>query len=64
MLFISIVLFFPPIQPVTPQNMYETPTLFSGTGIEVDMEPRNYASVVVVFIALFALSWWWLSARR
>ncbi|KAF3896852.1 Programmed cell death protein 2, C-terminal putative domain family protein [Trichophyton interdigitale] len=44
-LFISIVLFFPPIQPVTPQNM-------------------NYASVVVIFIALFALSWWWLSARR
>ncbi|OAL75231.1 amino acid permease [Trichophyton violaceum] len=44
-LFISIVLFFPPIQPVTPQNM-------------------NYASVVVTFIALFALSWWWLSARK
>ncbi|KAF3490950.1 amino acid permease 2 [Arthroderma uncinatum] len=43
-LFISVVLFFPPVQPVTLQNM-------------------NYAIVVAAFIALFALSWWWLSAK-
>ncbi|KAK2878144.1 hypothetical protein FQN49_001119 [Arthroderma sp. PD_2] len=44
-LFISVVLFFPPVQPVTLQNM-------------------NYAICVAAFIALFALSWWWLSARK
>ncbi|QVM06605.1 hypothetical protein D8B26_001312 [Coccidioides posadasii str. Silveira] len=44
-LFISVVLFFPPHKPVTPENM-------------------NYAICVAAFIALFALSWWWLSARR
>ncbi|KMU90340.1 amino acid permease 2 [Coccidioides immitis H538.4] len=44
-LFISVVLFFPPHKPVTPENM-------------------NYAICVAAFIALFAMSWWWLSARR
>ncbi|EEH43521.2 uncharacterized protein PADG_08141 [Paracoccidioides brasiliensis Pb18] len=44
-LFISVVLFFPPTRPITPQNM-------------------NYAICVAAFIALFSLSWWWLSARR
>ncbi|KLJ08510.1 hypothetical protein EMPG_16053 [Blastomyces silverae] len=44
-LFISVVLFFPPTRPITPKNM-------------------NYAICVAAFIALFSLSWWWLSARR
>ncbi|KAK2763773.1 hypothetical protein FQN54_009390 [Arachnomyces sp. PD_36] len=44
-IFISVVLFFPPVRPVTPQNM-------------------NYAICVAAFIALFSLSWWWLSARQ
>ncbi|KAL2014095.1 hypothetical protein VTN00DRAFT_1620 [Thermoascus crustaceus] len=44
-IFISIVLFFPPSKPVTVANM-------------------NYAICVAAFIAIFALSWWWLSARR
>ncbi|KAK2731160.1 hypothetical protein FQN57_003630 [Myotisia sp. PD_48] len=44
-LFISVILFFPPTRPITPQNM-------------------NYAICVAAFIALFALSWWWLSARK
>ncbi|KKA23478.1 Amino-acid permease [Rasamsonia emersonii CBS 393.64] len=44
-IFISVVLFFPPTQPVTPANM-------------------NYAVCVAAFIAIFSLSWWWLSARR
>ncbi|PGH21583.1 hypothetical protein AJ80_03143 [Polytolypa hystricis UAMH7299] len=44
-LFISVVLFFPPTKPITPANM-------------------NYAICVAAFIALFSLSWWWLSARR
>ncbi|OXV08479.1 hypothetical protein Egran_03758 [Elaphomyces granulatus] len=44
-LFISVILFFPPSKPVTPSNM-------------------NYAICVAAFIAIFSLSWWWLSARR
>ncbi|QSS51294.1 hypothetical protein I7I53_06582 [Histoplasma capsulatum var. duboisii H88] len=44
-LFISVVLFFPPTRPITAENM-------------------NYAICVAGFIALFSLSWWWLSARR
>ncbi|KAL1967561.1 hypothetical protein VTN77DRAFT_3076 [Rasamsonia byssochlamydoides] len=44
-IFISVVLFFPPTRPVTPANM-------------------NYAVCVAAFIAVFSLSWWWLSARR
>ncbi|KXS99395.1 hypothetical protein AC579_8801 [Pseudocercospora musae] len=43
--FISIVLFFPPIYPVTALNM-------------------NYAVAVAAFVAIFALSWWWLGARH
>ncbi|OKL60303.1 hypothetical protein UA08_04340 [Talaromyces atroroseus] len=43
-MFISVVLFFPPTRPVTATNM-------------------NYAVCVAAFIAVFSLSWWWLSAR-
>ncbi|TGZ81223.1 amino acid permease [Ascodesmis nigricans] len=43
-LFISVVLFFPPERPITAANM-------------------NYAICVALFMALFALSWWWLGAR-
>ncbi|GAM41228.1 amino acid permease [Talaromyces pinophilus] len=43
--FISVILFFPPTRPITAANM-------------------NYAICVALFIALFSLSWWWLSARN
>lgn len=43
--FISVILFFPPVSPVTPANM-------------------NYAIVWAAFIALFALVWWFLGARK
>ncbi|KAL1854151.1 polyamine transporter tpo5 [Paecilomyces lecythidis] len=43
-LFISMILFFPPSKPVTVANM-------------------NYAVCVAAFIAIFALVWWWVSAR-
>ncbi|KAI9868304.1 MAG: hypothetical protein M1813_005747 [Trichoglossum hirsutum] len=43
--FISVVLFFPPVKPVTAQNM-------------------NYAICVAAFIAVFAISWWWIGARK
>lgn len=43
--FISVVLFFPSIRPITPANM-------------------NYAICVAAFMALFALSWWWIGARK
>ncbi|GAD96805.1 amino-acid permease, putative [Paecilomyces variotii No. 5] len=43
-LFISMILFFPPSKPVTAANM-------------------NYAVCVAAFIAIFALVWWWVSAR-
>ena len=41
----TVVLLFPTVNPVTPQNM-------------------NYAVVVAVGIAGFALGWWWLGARK
>jgi amino acid transporter len=44
-LFISTILFFPTIRPVTAFNM-------------------NYAICVAAFIATFALSWWWVGARK
>lgn len=44
-LFISVILFFPPTYPVTALNM-------------------NYAVAIAGFIALFAISWWYLQARR
>jgi amino acid transporter len=44
-LFISVVLFFPPTRPVTVLNF-------------------NYAICVAAFMAVFALSWWWLGARQ
>ncbi|EEA20771.1 hypothetical protein EYB25_008257 [Talaromyces marneffei] len=43
--FISLILFFPPTRPITAANM-------------------NYAICVAAFIAIFSLSWWWLSARN
>ncbi|KAH0548484.1 hypothetical protein GP486_007938 [Trichoglossum hirsutum] len=43
--FISVVLFFPPVKPITAQNM-------------------NYAICVAAFIALFAVGWWWIGARK
>jgi hypothetical protein len=44
-LFISVVLFFPPIKPVTAANM-------------------NYAICVAGVIAIIAMSWWYLSAKK
>ncbi|KIW60240.1 hypothetical protein PV05_00472 [Exophiala xenobiotica] len=44
-LFISVILFFPPANPVTAANM-------------------NYAVVIAGFIALFALCWWYLGAKK
>lgn len=43
--FITVVLFFPTVNPVTAINM-------------------NYAVVVAAGIGIFALSWWWLGARK
>ena len=44
-IFISVVLFFPSIRPITAANM-------------------NYAICVAAFIALFSMSWWYLSAHK
>ena len=44
-LFISVILLFPPTYPVTALNM-------------------NYAVAIAAFIALFALTWWYLQARK
>jgi amino acid transporter len=44
-LFISVILFFPPTYPVTALNM-------------------NYAVAIASLIALFAVSWWFIQARR
>ncbi|KAH6659532.1 amino acid permease, variant [Truncatella angustata] len=44
-LFISVILFFPPTYPVTPLNM-------------------NYAVAIAGFVALFAITWWYLQAKR
>ena len=44
-IFISVVLFFPSIRPITAANM-------------------NYAICVAAFIALFSMSWWYLSANK
>ncbi|KAI0129112.1 amino acid permease [Xylariales sp. AK1849] len=44
-LFISVILFFPPTYPVTALNM-------------------NYAVAIAAFIAAFAISWWYLQAKR
>ena len=44
-LFISVILFFPPTYPVTALNM-------------------NYAVAIAGFIGLFALTWWYLQARK
>ncbi|KAI1619411.1 putative amino-acid permease [Exophiala viscosa] len=43
--FISVVLFFPPVSPVTATNM-------------------NYAVAIAGFIVIFALSWWYMSAKK
>ena len=43
--FISVVLFFPSVRPITPANM-------------------NYAICVAGFIAIFSMSWWFLSAHK
>jgi len=43
--FISVVLFFPPVSPVTAANM-------------------NYAVAIAGFIVIFALSWWYMSAKK
>ncbi|KAK9802319.1 putative Amino acid permease, variant [Seiridium cardinale] len=44
-IFISVILFFPPTYPVTALNM-------------------NYAVAIAGFIALFAITWWYLQAKR
>jgi LPXTG-motif cell wall-anchored protein len=44
-IFISVVLFFPPVYPVTGSNM-------------------NYAIAIAGFILIFALSWWYINARK
>ncbi|RYP93603.1 hypothetical protein DL770_000235 [Monosporascus sp. CRB-9-2] len=44
-IFISVILFFPPTYPVTALNM-------------------NYAVAIAAFIALFALTWWYLEAKK
>ena len=44
-LFISVILLFPPTYPVTALNM-------------------NYAVAIAAFIALFALTWWYMRAKK
>jgi amino acid transporter len=61
--FISVVLFFPPVTPVTPQNMLVHMSLFCDSPFHANIG-RNYAICVAAFIALFSMSWWWLSARQ
>jgi amino acid transporter len=63
-LFISTVLFFPPMRPVTPQNMSVRRLNMWDLPVLTNTANRNYAICVAAFIALFSLSWWWISARR
>ena len=44
-IFVSVILFFPPINPVTSTNM-------------------NYAVAIAGFIAVFALCWWYVDAKK
>jgi amino acid transporter len=61
-IFVSVVLFFPPTRPVTATNMWVV-TLRYQSQVNSCFN-RNYAICVAAFIAIFSLSWWWLSARR
>ena len=69
-LFISTVLFFPPHVPVTAENMYVIFSVFplfnfwclQGVVLLIQWR-RNYAVFVGLFIAIFALVWWWIDAR-
>lgn len=69
-LFISVILFFPPIKPITLVNMYvaHPPPSLSPSCLCVSWltwnSLRNYAICIAAFIALFALSWWWAGARK
>jgi amino acid transporter len=60
-MFISTILFFPSQLPVTAANMY-CELLISKLDSTLTCS-RNYAICVAIFIATFALVWWWVAAR-
>lgn len=63
--FISVVLFFPTVRPVTAANMWVLHAVYFGAQNNQWLTyARNYAICVAALIALFSLSWWLMGARQ